>query len=55
VFKDAVDDAVAGSVTSASNTGALQVTSIAFDDTGERCLTSGEDEVFTLYDARKGK
>jgi COMPASS component SWD2 len=32
-----------------------QIISIAFDDTGDRCLTSGEDEGFTLWDAKKGK
>lgn len=33
----------------------LQISSVAFDDSGERAVTAGDDDVFTLYDARKGK
>ncbi|KLT45658.1 WD40 repeat-like protein [Cutaneotrichosporon oleaginosum] len=33
----------------------LQISSIAFDDSGERAVTAGDDDVFILFDARKGK
>jgi COMPASS component SWD2 len=32
-----------------------QITSLSFDDTGERCLTTGEDEGFAIWDMRKGR
>lgn len=50
VFSDAVDNSSSG-----ESKNPLQVTSLSFDDAGERCVTSGEDDVFTVYDARKGK
>jgi WD40 repeat protein len=31
-----------------------QISSIAFDDSGDSCVTSGEDEAFIIWDARKG-
>ncbi|EIW72712.1 hypothetical protein M231_07216 [Tremella mesenterica] len=31
------------------------ITSISFDETGERCVTAVGDETFMLWDARKGK
>lgn len=62
VFKDAVDNSqnqvaeASGSQSpSRSSASPLHVTSVAFDDMGDRCVTAGEDDVFTLYDARKGK
>ncbi|KAL1405198.1 hypothetical protein Q8F55_008823 [Vanrija albida] len=62
VFKDAVDNSqsqtteASGSQPSSRPSGSpLHVTSVAFDDMGDRCVTAGEDDVFTLYDARKGK
>ncbi|BEI87166.1 hypothetical protein CcaverHIS002_0705120 [Cutaneotrichosporon cavernicola] len=33
----------------------LQISSIAFDDAGERAVTAGDDDVFILFDARRGK
>lgn len=53
VFSDAIDNG--GSGEQSTKQDPLQVSSIAFDDTGERCVTAGEDDVFTVYDARKGK
>lgn len=32
----------------------LQINSICFDDTGETCVTAGDDESFVFWDARKG-
>lgn len=32
-----------------------EITSIDFDDSGELCITSGEDETIQLYDAKLGK
>ena len=32
-----------------------QIISLAFDDTGEKCLTAGEDEGFVIWDARKAR
>ncbi|KAK4683872.1 COMPASS component SWD2, partial [Tremellales sp. Uapishka_1] len=52
VFKDAVDHSSSGPD---SDSPRLQITSIAFDDSGEKCVTAGEDDVFNLWDARKGK
>ena len=31
------------------------ITSITFDDTGEKCVTAIGDEAFMLWDARRGK
>ena len=54
VFLDAVDFS---SVPQADrqHTAGPQITSIDFDDSGERCLTTGEDDQIVLWDMRKGR
>jgi len=32
-----------------------RITSIDFDDTGEWCITAGDDETIQLYDCKRGK
>ena len=32
-----------------------RITSIDFDDTGEWCVTAGDDETIQLYDCKRGK
>ncbi len=53
VFSDAVDHSAVD--VGNPNHKALEISSVAFDDTGERCVTAGEDDVFVLWDAKKGK
>jgi len=56
VFPDAVERADTGSPGLAGDSVRLnQITSLSFDDSGERCLIAGEDHAFTLWDMRKGK
>lgn len=50
VFADAADRSVP-----LPNNELPQVGSLAFDDGGEKCVTSGEDESFALWDVRQGK
>ncbi|KAL7423552.1 hypothetical protein Q5752_001132 [Cryptotrichosporon argae] len=53
VFKNSVDHESAGGV---GEPGARpHITSVTFDSKGERALTAGEDDMFVLYDAAKGK
>ena len=37
------------------HTAGPQITSVDFDDSGERCLTTGEDDQIVLWDMRKGR
>ena len=54
VFTDVLDSSV--QVTGIDGTQvSAQITSMSFDDPGERCVTAAEDETFVLFDARKGK
>lgn len=32
-----------------------QITSLAFDSTGERCVSTGEDDALHIWDSMKGK
>jgi COMPASS component SWD2 len=32
-----------------------RITSIDFDDSGEWCVTAGDDETIQLYDCKRGK
>lgn len=32
-----------------------RITSVDFDDTGEWCVTAGDDETIQLYDCKRGK
>jgi hypothetical protein len=32
-----------------------QITSLTFDDDGKKCVTSGEDDMFTYWDCVSGK
>src|SRR5271169_2305228 len=32
-----------------------RITSVDFDDTGEWCITAGDDETIQLYDCKRGK
>ncbi|ORY21006.1 putative histone lysine N-methyltransferase [Naematelia encephala] len=47
-------DAIVRPKHASSSTEPCQITSVSFDDTGEKCLTCGEDENFVVWDARKG-
>lgn len=53
VFKN--ETGSSGDAESGGEAQSLQISSIAFDDAGERAVTAGDDDVFTLFDARKGK
>lgn len=50
VFQDAVEHD-----TPTSTGQPPQIVSLAFDDTGEKCVTAGEDESFILWDAKQGR
>ena len=50
MFQDAVERSA-----TLPNGDVPQVGSLAFDDGGEKCVTSGEDESFALWDVRQGK
>jgi len=50
LFRDAVEKPLVS-----ASARPISMTSVAFDDSGERCLTAGEDEAFVLWDAHKGK
>ena len=50
VFQDAVEHD-----TPTSTGRPPQIVSLAFDDTGEKCVTAGEDESFILWDAKQGR
>ena len=57
VFPEAVNRTETAISPAGSSTPAVrpQILSIAFDDTGEKCLTAGEDEGFVIWDARKAR
>ncbi|ORX35460.1 WD40-repeat-containing domain protein [Kockovaella imperatae] len=57
VFPEALDrsSSNAGSSSPSSSSTVPQIISIAFDDTGEKALTSGEDEGFVIWDMKKGR
>lgn len=52
MFKDAVDRQASNA--QGPSAPPLQINSICFDDTGETCVTAGDDESFVFWDARKG-
>jgi COMPASS component SWD2 len=51
VFKDAVDPKGQNDPSAVKP----QITSIAFNDTGDRCLSAAEDDSYVLWDTVKGK
>ncbi|WVQ85738.1 hypothetical protein IAT38_007905 [Cryptococcus sp. DSM 104549] len=57
-FKEAVGDEASSSTPAAAQVppgGGHNITSLSFDDVGDRLVTAGDDDQFVLWDTRKGK
>ena len=55
VFHDAVEQIKTSEFQPSTTRQRPQITSIAFDPTGERCLTADEGDAFILWDMNKAK